>query len=80
MKEETQTSKGVEYPTISVREVGDHPMLQIFDYGLRRDEQDHKGKLVGKELELYVENVRSIFAGRPQINGKILAVHPVGKA
>lgn len=73
-KEDVRVSEGTEYITATCREVlTDHPMLQFFDYSLRDNERHLKGKLVGKTLTIVWENVRAIFAGRPQVSGMILS-------
>lgn len=74
LQEDCQVSKGVEYPQVTVRELGDSPLLQMVDYGLRRDEAHLKGKLRGKVVEIRIDTVRSIFAGRPQVAGMLLNV------
>ena len=74
LKEDARSSNGVEYVTCTGLEASDKPMLQMLDYGLRRDEFQHKGKLLGKVLELQVETVRDVFSGRPQLTGRILKV------
>jgi len=74
LAENSRVANGVEYVTATGMEESDKPLLQMIDYGLRLEEMSHKGKLTGKTLELQVENVRAIFAGRPQFSGKILKV------
>lgn len=74
LKEDARQKDGVEYLTVSGLEAGPTPLLQVLDYGLRADESQHKGKLLGKSLELQVESIRAIFAGRPQLTGRILKV------
>ncbi|HEY1663075.1 MAG TPA: hypothetical protein VGI03_11710 [Verrucomicrobiae bacterium] len=69
LAEDTQTRDGVEYVTVTCMESGPKPLLQMFDYGLRADEKQHKGKLVGKLVELQVNTIRAIFSGRPQMSG-----------
>lgn len=78
VKEESRESKGVEYTTVTVREVGEGALIQFLDYSLSGDEKSHKGKLVGKVMEIEISSIRSIFAGRPQLNGRILNI--TGKA
>jgi len=74
LKETVTTRDGVEYVSLTAMESGPRPMLQMFDYTLRREELDHKGKLVGKVVTLNVESVRAIFSGRPQFSGEITHV------
>jgi len=74
LQEDCQVSKGVEYPQITVRELGETPVLQMIDYGLRRDEAHLKGKLRGKVVEIRIDTFRSIFAGRPQVAGMLVNV------
>lgn len=71
LAESVQTRDGKEYVTVTAMEASPKPLLQMFDYTLRDDERDHKGKLVGKTVELQVETVRAIFAGRPQLSGHL---------
>lgn len=74
LAEDVRVVKNVEYVTVTGMEVGDKPLLQMFDYGLRAEEMSHKGKLVGKVMDIHVECVRNIFSGRPQFSGKIVSV------
>jgi len=75
LQESCQTRDGVEYVTVACMEQGDHPLLQVWDYTLRRDELSNKGLLVGRSVTVRVETIRSIFSGRPQFQGRILEVH-----
>lgn len=73
MSEDSRSSGGKEYCSITGREVGTKtPLLQFLDYSIRDEEKQHRGKLVGKTVEIHVEQIRAIFAGRPQLTGKIL--------
>lgn len=72
MAEDVRSKDGVEYITLTAMEVSPTPLLQMFDYGLRREETAHKGKLVGKVIEIQVETIRAIFSGRPQFAGRII--------
>jgi len=72
LAEDARASGGVEYVTITCMERGDEPMLQMFDYTLRENEKELKGKLKGKAVSLVVANVRSVFNGRPQFSGKLI--------
>lgn len=74
LAETVQTRNGVEYVTVTGMEAGQTPMLQMLDYGLRTEEREHKGKLVGKQVQIQLESVRALFSGRPQLSGKILSV------
>lgn len=74
LAETVQTRDGVEYVSVTCMEAGPEPLLQMFDYGLRQEEKIHKGKLVGKTMVLKWDNIRSIFSGRPQVNGRIVSV------
>lgn len=74
MAEDAQTRDGVEYVSVTCRELDANPLLQMFDYGLRRDEMQHKGKLMGKKVKLQITNIRAIFSGRPQMAGHLLEV------
>jgi len=74
LKEDSRVKDGVEYVTATVMEQGANPLLQMVDYGLRQEEKVHKGKLLGKTLKIQVDNIRSIFSGRPQISGNIVEV------
>ena len=72
-----ETEQG-EYVQISCLEQGSQPLLQVFDYSLKKDEIPlYKGKLVGKAVKLRVDTIRSIFSGRPQFAGALLEV--IGK-
>lgn len=75
LAEDVQTRDGVEYVSCTCMERGTDPLLQMFDYSLREDERVHKGKLLGKELVIRVNTIRSIFAGRPQMQGKLVQVN-----
>lgn len=75
MAEDVQVREGVEYVTITCMERTPEPLLQMFDYGLREEEKLHKGKLLGKEVSLRVNTIRAIFAGRPQMQGRLLQVN-----
>ena len=70
--EEVQARDGIEYVQLTCREIATEPLLQMFDYGLRQDELQHKAKLVGKLVELHVKTIRAIFAGRPQFSGRLV--------
>jgi len=72
MAEDSRVKDGVEYVTVTCMECGKTPLLQMLDYGLRREELSHKGKLVGKVVEIQIDNIRGIFSGRPQMSGRIL--------
>ena len=74
LSEDVQSRDGVEYVTVTCMETGPLPLLQMFDYGLRREEMSHKGKLVGKSVDLQIKTIRAIFSGRPQMVGQLLAV------
>jgi len=74
LNEDVRVVKNIEYVTVTGMELGEKPLLQMFDYGLRQEEMSHKGKLVGKQIEIHVESIRNIFSGRPQFSGKILSV------
>ncbi|HEY5296868.1 MAG TPA: hypothetical protein VIK59_02990 [Verrucomicrobiae bacterium] len=69
LAEDVRRKDDVEYVTVTCREIASKPLLQMFDYGLRREEMHHKGKLVGKTVKLHVNTIRAIFAGRPQMSG-----------
>lgn len=69
LAEDMQVRDGVEYVSITCMEQGENPLLQMFDYGLREEERIHKGKLLGKSVELQVSTIRSLYAGRPQTIG-----------
>lgn len=71
LKETTNSRDGVEYVTLTALEESANPLLQMFDYTLRREELVHKGRLVGKVVTLQVETIRAIFSGRPQFNGQM---------
>lgn len=73
VKEDRREKDGVEYLTVTGTEVGPYAMLQFLDYGLRQDEKIHKGKLMGKTIEIQVEQVRDVFGGRPQLVGSIVS-------
>jgi len=75
LNETTQNSSGREFVTVTGIEQGPKPLLQMVDYGLRADELAHKGKLVGKVVTIQVESVRALFAGRPQLVGRIESVN-----
>lgn len=73
LKESARTSNNVEYVTVTGMEQGAEPLLQMVDYNLRSEEAGAlKGKLTGKTVEIVVENIRGIFAGRPQLTGRIV--------
>jgi len=75
LKEDSRVKDGIEYLTITGLEVAEKPLLQMLDYSLRPDEKEaNKGKLLGKVVTVQVENIRAIFAGRPQCSGTIVAV------
>lgn len=74
LAQDVQSRDGVEYVTATCMETGALPLLQMFDYGLRREELSHKDKLVGKTVELQINTIRAIFSGRPQMVGKLLSV------
>jgi len=74
LAENVNTRDGVEYVTVTGMEQGVKPLLQMFDYTLTKTELEHKGKLVGKIVELQVETIRAIFSGRPQFNGHLTVV------
>jgi len=71
LAESSRTYNGVEYTTATGMESGPSPLLQMVDYGLREEEKQHKGKLVGKEIVVRVEFIRDMFSGRPQCVGRI---------
>ena len=74
LAEDVQHRDGVEYVTVTCRELGSTPLLQMVDYGLQREEMSHKGKLVGKTVDLQIKTIRAIFSGRPQMVGTLLTV------
>jgi hypothetical protein len=74
LAEDVQTREDVEYVTLSCRELGDKPLLQMLDYGLRREEMSQKGKLLNKTVLLHIQTIRAIFAGRPQCQGHLTLV------
>jgi hypothetical protein len=74
LAEDIQTRDSVEYVSATCMELGPNPLLQMFDYGLRREEASHKGKLVGKTVELQIKTIRFIFSGRPQMSGNIVSI------
>jgi len=74
LKEEVREVQDKTYITVSGSEVASPPLLQMMDYGLRLDELQHKGKLLGKTLELQVDSIPRLFSGRPHLTGKILKV------
>ena len=71
MTEQVQIRNGIEYVTVTCMERGVSPLLQMFDYTLRDDEKEHKGKLVGKNVLIKVSTIRGIFSGRPQMSGTL---------
>jgi hypothetical protein len=71
MAEQVQTRNGIEYVTVTCMERGASPLLQMFDYTLRDEEKEHKGKLIGKNVLLKVNTIRAIFSGRPQMSGSL---------
>jgi hypothetical protein len=71
LAEDVRAKDGVEYVSVTCMEASPKPLLQMFDYGLRREEMQHKGKLVGKTVKLHVNTIRAIFAGRPQMAGTL---------
>ena len=71
LAEDSRTKDGVEYVTLTCRELDAKPLLQMFDYGLRKEELEHKGKLLGKTVNIQVNNIRAIFSGRPQFSGSM---------
>jgi uncharacterized protein (UPF0218 family) len=74
LAEEIRQVGNVEYVSVTCMEFGANPLLQMFDYGLRGEESSHKGKLVGKTIEIQVTNIPMIFSGRPKMNGRLLSV------
>jgi len=74
LSQSAQIRNGVEYVTVTGMEIGEQPLLQMVDYTLRPEESNHKGALLGKSVKLQVECVRALFAGRPQLSGRILEV------
>lgn len=74
LSERVRAVNGVEYIETTCMEQGTSPLLQMFDYSLRPDEKSLKGTLQGKTVVMQWENIRAIFSGRPQINGKLLSV------
>jgi len=74
LAEDAQVKDDIEYVTVTCMETGSNPLLQMFDYGLRPDEKQHKGKLVGKNLVVQIKTIRAIFAGRPQMQGSLVSV------
>jgi len=74
LKEDCRVAEGVEYVSVTLLEDGPSPLLQMIDYSLAVEEKVHKGKLLGKTLKIQVENIRSIFSGRPQTTGKIVEI------
>jgi len=74
LAEDVQSRDGKEYVTVTCMEQGASPLLQMFDYSLREDEKSHKGKLIGKAVELQVNTIRAIFSGRPQLSGHLSLV------
>jgi hypothetical protein len=64
-------ANAVEYVSLTCREIAPKPLLQMYDYGLRREEMQHKGKLVGKTVILHINTIRALFAGRPQMVGTL---------
>lgn len=74
LAEDVQVRDGVEYVTATCMERGLEPLLQMFDYSLREDERMHKGKLLGKPIVIKVQTIRAIFAGRPQLSGRLVSV------
>lgn len=77
--EDAQVRNGIEYVTITCMERGTEPLLQMFDYSLREDERLHKGKLMGKPVAIQVQTIRAIFAGRPQMSGRLLGLNGSAK-
>jgi len=71
LAENVNTRDGIEYVTVTGMEQGEKPLLQMFDYTLNKADLEHKGKLVGKSVEIQVETIRAIFSGRPQFNGHL---------
>lgn len=76
LAEDVQTRDGIEYVSVTCRELDDKPLLQMFDYSLRQDEKQHKGTLTGKTVGLQVANIRAIFSGRPQMSGHLVLEVP----
>ena len=70
--EDSRVSNGIEYVTVSGREVDPVPLQQFVEYGLRQEEKEHKGKLVGKIVTIQVSDIGQIFHGRPRLSGKII--------
>jgi len=75
LAENSRIHNGVEYNSVTALDTSVPPLLQMIDYGLRPEEAAHKGKLVGKIIELQWENIRGLFSGRPQIVGRIISVN-----
>jgi hypothetical protein len=71
LAEDVRSKDGIEYVSVTCMEASPKPLLQMFDYGLRREELLHKGKLVGKTVKLHVNTIRAIFSGRPQMSGTL---------
>lgn len=71
LAEDCRVVGGVEYVTITCMETTPNPLLQMFDYGLREEEKPQKGKLVGKAVVLHIATIRALFAGRPQMSGRM---------
>jgi hypothetical protein len=74
LAEDVQTRDKIEYVTVTCLEQSEKPLLQMLDYGLRNEELSHKGKLVGKSVNLHIQNIRAIFSGRPQCSGHLTVV------
>ena len=73
LNESTREFSGKEWITITGPEESDKPLLQMMDYGLRQEESNLKGKLLGKVVQVQVENIRSVFSGRPQLVGRVVS-------
>jgi len=71
LAETVQVRDGVEYVTLTCMEMSTSPLLQMFDYGLRAEEKALKGTLIGKQVQLQVDTIRALFAGRPQMVGRM---------
>lgn len=72
IEESARLNDGVEYVSASCMEQGEHMLLQFFDYNLRADEAHLKGKMKDKSFVIRWETIRSIFGGRPQVQGRIV--------
>jgi len=71
LAEDSRVSNGIEYVSVTCMEASPKPLLQMFDYSLRKEEMPHKGKLLGKHVKLQISSIRAIFSGRPQMSGTL---------